>query len=342
MNTHSAHPGSQGQPGPLDPQADRRADALINLILDAESEGQLHVARGMQAHGEQQFPGFAARMQRTREALSRLTVLPECPDFTRAILTKVDEARVDALGAFSADHDAFGAGADASNAFDDWCLSRAKRHDSAFSATRLAMAAGVLGAIAFAVVLNRVAPVASPAAVAPVGEVVAASRADLADTSRSLAGAIFALGDGLVRPLPVTLPKHAAAAPGSLTLGDAGKYEAALSATPIDAGLASAQTRVLAIIEGPIRPDDTLSWNTGNWNTGNWSTGSFFPQVAPAGPELSSDYSPRVRAWRLFTSPQSGSLSAVRNDPIWSELSRKADASSPASANPPHAGDVRN
>lgn len=316
MTTQPAHPDFDGQDGPQQgsqpgqrPRPDsveHRADVLINLILDAESEGQLHVARGMQAHGEKLFPDFAARMQRTREAVSRLTVLPECPDFTRAIIARVEDARRDELGAFAADQDAFGSPSNTEDSFDEWCRARAERRDSAFSATRLAMAAGVLGAIAFAVVLNRVAPVESPAPAGPVGEVLAASRADLQQTPRSLAGAIFSLGDGLVRPVPVSAPQAKVAR--GLALGDAGKYETSFGVSPVTADLASSQARVLAIIEGPIGP-----------LTGAWDANALFPAVASPAAQWSSDIDglPRVRAWRLQPSPASGSISVIRTAPAW-------------------------
>lgn len=312
MTTQPAHPDFGGNQGPKQghnaqpDSAERRADALINLILDAESEGQLHVARGMQAHGEKLFPDFAQRMQRTREALSRLTVLPECPDFTRAIIARVEEAKRDELGAFAADQDAFGSPADSQAGFDEWYMAKARRRDSAFSATRLAMAAGVLGAIAFAVVLNRVAPVESPAPAGPVGEVVAASRADLADTSRSLAGAIFSLGDGLVRPVPVSLPRAKQAK--ALTLGDAGKYEPGLGISPVPADLSSIPQRMFAIVEGPVLP-----------LAGVWQPESNPGLGASHAANFSSDISgsARVRAWRVQTSPDSGLLSVVRTEAAW-------------------------
>ncbi|MFA6044109.1 MAG: hypothetical protein WC718_03920 [Phycisphaerales bacterium] len=319
MTNRPAHPDSSGAGSnkPRHPRtdADRRMDALINRILDAESDGELHVARGLQAHGAEIFPGFAARIEATRDALGRLTVLPETPDFARAILAKV------ALSPANVHHST----SDESHEIDDallapigetddqpWEVPSFGRRERTFSATRLAMAAGVVGAIAFAVMLNRFAPVPAAPVVGPVGEVVAASRADLADTSRSLAGAIFSLGDDLMTPLPAAfVPPR----PRSLTLGDASKYEASLGASAFSSPLASGSTRMLAIVDGPVSP--TMR----RWQPDlEWLSTAVASPAAPAFASEASLDQPRIHAWKLYSPNPGGPISIIRHDLSWAEL----------------------
>lgn len=317
MNHYPAHPESEG-PGrePRAPRTDRCADALINRILDAESEGELHAARELTAHGEAIFPGFAARMERTRDALGRLAVLPETPDFTRAILAKV------ALSPANPHHST----SDESHSRDDDELlapagetqlwqRHLGRSERTFSATRLAMAAGVAGAVAFAMVLNRYAPVRPAPGVGPVEEVVAASRADLADTTRSLAGAIFSLGDDLLAPLP---PTRTPPRPKSLRLGDASKYEAPLGASAVASMLVSTPTRMLAIVDGPVRPRSRW-WEADEPPVG---VASVFPGLPLAG-ESAPD-GPQVHAWKLLPAGPDGAMSITRQNLSWAELDARA------------------
>lgn len=333
MTNPPAHPDSSGdgRRGIRSPRtdADRRADALINRILDAEADGELHVARGLQAHGEEIFPGFAARIEGTRDALGRLTVLPETPDFARAILAKV------AMCPANAHHSTSDDAQDADQAFlapigeadaQPWDVPSLGRRERTFSATRLAMASGVVGAIAFAVVLNRFAPLPAPSAGGPVGELVAASRADLADTSRSLAGAIFALGDDLMAPLPATIVPPR---PQGLRLGDASKYEHSLHASAVSASLASGATRVLAIVDGPVNLTLRRWTPDADW----FSAAIAQPASASLASEASLDH-PRIHAWKLFSPNPGGPMSIIRHDLSWAEL----DALSHPAPSTPDAG----
>ncbi len=309
--------------------AQRRADVLINRILDAESDGELHLARGLQAHGEEVFPDFSRRIEQTRDALGRLTVLPDCPDFARAIISKAES--VNALGSRDAARqaqtdDALFAGAELHSSPveatehdqadpEEWEPSFGKR-ESEFSTTRLAMAAGMVGAAAFALVLSQFSRPVSPSSgtLGPVSEVVSASRADLVDSGRSLAGAILSLGDGLLAPVPAVPPLR----DRRLTLGDASKYETSLRPSTLGTPLASGPTSLLAIVDGPVNPSMRL-WNIDD--IGRPLVGSLATAFAQP---LSTDQLPHIRAWKLLRpSPEIGGIPGAfgtRKDFSWAEL----------------------
>jgi len=175
-------------------------DRLVNRILDAESEGQLHEAKRLRHRGRAIDPRFDARLAAARAAAAELTLLPHSPDLSGSILDEVDRCR--------------------------GFVTRA--HRRRVTAWRAAILAGALATFAVAMVLQRFAPRNEPvfASSSPVSHFVDAGSADLSATVRSLGDALGAVRDGLVQPAAVLAAAPAPA--GGLALGDASKYEPGL------------------------------------------------------------------------------------------------------------------
>lgn len=200
-----------------------RIDRLVNAVLDAESQGDVRLAKKLRATGAT-LQGFAPALQAAREASSAMAVLPPSPDFGPSVMLELERRGT----------------------------LRTRAGSRRISAGRVALAAGALGAFAVAMIVQRVAPAPLPQG-APVSELVTTAEADFAASVESLGGAVLALRETLFEPVGTLVASGSASRPSlGLELGSTDAYEVrSTRATP------GSPTR-LALISVPDAPDRTL------------------------------------------------------------------------------------
>ncbi|CAG0975767.1 hypothetical protein PHYC_01492 [Phycisphaerales bacterium] len=189
---------SRGHPSnPSQQPSAREVDRLVNRVLDLESEGALHDARKLTRQVGKAVPDFERRLDKTRDAVNELQMLPGAPDFSDAILDRVEQER-------------------------PFVTPRGRRRMSGF---RLAAATGALAAFAMYALVQRFAPeaVLTDPGPTPVSNLVVAGQADLSMTLRSLGDAFGSMRVGLMEPVSrlVQPPERGRA----LTLGDTRAYD---------------------------------------------------------------------------------------------------------------------
>jgi len=204
-------------------QGTTRIDRLVNGVLDAESQGNVKLAKQLRATGAK-TPGFAAALQAAREAASAMAVLPRSPDFGPSVMLELDRRGV----------------------------LRTRARKRRVSAGRVALAAGALCAFAVAMIVQRVSPSPLPQG-APVSELVTTAEADFAASVETLGGAVLAMRETLFEPVGTLVTSRSASRPSlGLELGNTDAYEVRSTR-----GASRAPTR-LALISVPEAPDRTM------------------------------------------------------------------------------------
>ncbi len=158
------------------PMPRMNADALINRILDAESEGEVLEVRELVCSGEQHDAAFRSRLDATRTAVGELSLLPQAPDLTARILARVE-------------------------ASDRPFVVRPQRARARRG--RLMAACGALAILTLVAGVQRLWPDAfswsKPSR--PVTDLVAAARSDVSVTLDSIQGAFAQVGTDLSSPV---------------------------------------------------------------------------------------------------------------------------------------------
>jgi hypothetical protein len=178
---------------------DDAMESLVNEVIDAESSGREALALTLIRRGVAEFPGFGARLASMRAALKGLRSPVFVPDQRTEVLTEVHTLRP--------------------------FLTRRERRR--VSASRLAIAAGVVLTATVLTVLQGTYPGLAPEQPAPVGTLVDASRADASASVQSLAGVVAEFKQGLAGPVSTVLnPGEAARTPDApLSLGSIAPYD---------------------------------------------------------------------------------------------------------------------
>lgn len=213
MNEHGATPRKKDRS-----LSKREVDALVNRVLDLESEGELHEARRAAKAGTKASPDFTSALASTRRAIGELGEMPVGRDLTDTILDGVEAER-------------------------PFLARRSRRR---VSGLRLAGACGALVALTGYVVVQRLAPPPPPSTEAPVSELVTASRADMDATQAGLAGAFRSLGDGLLGPVSALSQGRGADVP-SLALGSSAAYDVNLAPMARHGGWSSATLEIVDV-----------------------------------------------------------------------------------------------
>lgn len=202
------------------PISRQEADRLINEVLDAEAAGLPADSRRLVERGG---PGFAARLGATRDAVSRLTLLPPSPDLRGRVLAEVHARR-------------------------PFLTFRQRRH---ITAGRLAACIGALTTLTVITLVQRANPESrsGPAEARPVSALVRAGEADVQSSLAALSRALTAAKAELAQPMagPLAPPRERA----SLRLGDTSAYEPG-RATPL--GQSAAWFSVVRVTEVAAAP----------------------------------------------------------------------------------------
>jgi hypothetical protein len=161
------------------PPSDDALEELVNEVIDAESQGQDARALELIRKGVAEHPGFGARLAATRAAVRSLRQPVFVPDQRGAVLTETDFVR-------------------------PFLSPRVRRQ---LSASRIAIAAGVVLTASLLTTLKYVYPEVDPTPSQPVaiGGVMEASRADAAASVRSLASVVEDLRHGMQAPVETVL-----------------------------------------------------------------------------------------------------------------------------------------
>ncbi len=194
---HDPHDPHQHPAFSLPP--DDALESLVNEVIDAESAGREALALTLIRRGVAEFPGFGARLASTRAALKGLRSPVFVPDQRAEVLVEVHTLRP--------------------------FLSKVERRR--VSASRLAIAAGVVLTATVLTLFQGSYPGLSPEQPAPVGTLVDASRADASASVQSLAGAVAEFKQGLAGPVSTVLnPGEGARTPDApLSLGSIAPYD---------------------------------------------------------------------------------------------------------------------
>lgn len=176
----------------------REVDAILNRVLDLESEGELHEAKRAAKAGAKASPDFTAALASTRRAIGELGEMPVCRDLTDSILDGVEAER-------------------------PFLPRRSRRR---VSGLRLAGAFGALATLTGYVLVQRFAPAPpTDTTEAPVSELVSAGRADVTATAAGISEAFRSLGSGLFDPVAGLSRSGPSGGSALLTLGGTGAYD---------------------------------------------------------------------------------------------------------------------
>jgi hypothetical protein len=150
-------------------------DEIINECLDLEAEGRDLEALALIRRGVAEHPGFGSRLAATRGAVAKLRQPVFVPESREKVLDEVDYLRP--------------------------FLSPKRRRQ--LSASRVAVAAGVVMTLSVMGILQRYYPEATSLSTdpAPVGEVVSAARADASASVRSIVSAVDELRAEVAKPV---------------------------------------------------------------------------------------------------------------------------------------------
>ncbi|MDX2132867.1 MAG: hypothetical protein SFY69_12525 [Planctomycetota bacterium] len=226
MSHRPNHP-APGRDGDSDDARARRSarevDRVVNRILDAESEGELHEARRLKKDARHAGHDIDASLRRMRDAVAHLSVMPAAPDMRSRVLAAME-------------HESAFVG---------------PRERRRISAARAAVCCGVLGAFGAYALVQRLAPQAPPPHEAPVSHLVEAGRADLATSAQSLAQALGTLREELTRPVGQMVAlsgRGPMPAPDVFSLGSTREYDVASRFDAhVPVGSASASLTVLDV-----------------------------------------------------------------------------------------------
>jgi hypothetical protein len=205
---------------------DDAIDALVNEVLDAESEGRNAQSLMLIRKGVTEYPGFGARLAATRAAIKGLRSPVFVPDQRTEVLVEVNTLRP--------------------------FLSRHERRQ--ISASRLAIAAAVVLAASLMAILQRSYPQLAPQQPAPVGTLVDASRADASATVQSLTDAVADLRENIAAPVSTVIgPPEPLPAYAPLSLGSIAPYELEPRASLRLPTSQPPRGRTIAVLPAPAR-----------------------------------------------------------------------------------------
>jgi hypothetical protein len=181
---------------------DQAVEALVNEVIDAESEGNDALALTLMRKGVAEYPGFGAKLAATRAAIKSLGQPVPGRDQRTEVLVEVDYVR-------------------------PFLSPRVRKQ---ISASRVAVAAGVVLTASLLTILQYMYPQlgAQGSSPAPIGELVDASQADAAASVRSLASTFADLRDSITEPVAVAMSRTrgpARSVQNSLSLGELGAYD---------------------------------------------------------------------------------------------------------------------
>ncbi|GJQ30992.1 MAG: hypothetical protein HBSAPP03_28760 [Phycisphaerae bacterium] len=176
----------------------RKADALLNRVLDLEAEGAQHEARRLAKLAAAAHDEFPTHAEALRRALGAMSEMPRGRDLSDTILAQVENHR-------------------------PYLPSRSRRR---VSSLRMAGACGALAALTGYVLVQRMAPPTPTEPMgAPVSSLIAAGQADMKATASGVTDAFRSLSAGLFEPVS-DLARHGAAwREPSLSLGGTAEYE---------------------------------------------------------------------------------------------------------------------
>ncbi|HYE60449.1 MAG TPA: hypothetical protein VD997_00510 [Phycisphaerales bacterium] len=188
------------------PPPDDTLESLVNEVIDAEAEGDDARALELIRKGAAQHPGFGARLAATRAAVKSLRQPVFVPDQRVEVLTEVDYLR-------------------------PFLSPRVRKQ---ISATRVAIAAGIVMTASLLMTLQYMYPQVTPQGAQPgaVSGVVEASRADAVASVRSLASMVDEIKGQITAPVGNVIgrPRGVVYDPSEpLRLGKSSAYEADLS-----------------------------------------------------------------------------------------------------------------
>jgi hypothetical protein len=266
------------------PPSDEALETLVNEVIDAECQGEDARALELMRRGVAEHPGFGARLAATRAAIRSLRSPVFVPDQRAEVLAEADFVR-------------------------PFLSPRIRKQ---ISASRVALAAGVVLTASLLTTLQYLYPEVTPAGGQPaaVGTVVEASRADAAASVRSLASVVQQLREGMQAPVVSVLGSGGSCpATGPLSLGYGGAYDADLTL-------------------GSLRQTDANRWDAPKWPRRSREALPFDPTLASRAPASLGHVNrfPLIEDRPLRLLGEDSTISAsVRPVDLWDQLEVDSD-----------------